>query len=106
MLSLCLHSTPTEEINVPRRTTDIVDDLGERLRLSGRPYMTIPWPDFYKLCGRERLKQPFLDDVEKEALNGRHQLAVAYGNNAVVICYDQNFADFQQRTRATLPDEF
>ena len=92
---------------MPRRTTDIVDGLSERLRQAGRSYMTLPWPDFYELCDRERLKQPFLDSVQQEALNGRYQLVVAYGRNAVVICYDQNFADVPpKRTRETLPDEF
>ena len=62
----------TEEINVLRGTTDIVDGLGDRLHKVGRSHMTVRWPDFYKLCGRERLKQPFLDKVKKEALNGHH----------------------------------
>ena len=89
-----------------RGTTDIVDDLGDRLHKVGRSHMTVRWPDFYKLCGRERLKLPFLDKVKKEALNGRHQLIVAYGHNVVVICYDKNFDDISKITRAALPDDF
>ncbi len=76
-----------------RRTKgDIVDELEQRLRLAGQPCMTVPWPDFYRLCGRERMKQPFLDELRALA-SARFQLIVAYGRNAVVVCHDRNFAD-------------
>ena len=88
-----------------RGTTDIVDDLGDRLHKVGRSHMTVRWPDFYELCSRERFKQRFLDKVTKEA-KSRHQLIVAYGDNVVVICYDKNFADFKKPTRVALPEEF
>lgn len=77
---------------MPRRTSaEIVDELNDLLRLAEQPSITLPWPDFYKLCGRERLKQPLLKDVENDA-KSRFQLIVAYGNNAVVVCHDRNFA--------------
>lgn len=77
---------------MPRRTSDeIVDELNELLRLAEGPSITLPWPDFYELCGRERLKQPLLDEVRTRAAS-RFQLIVAYGHNAVVVCLDRNFA--------------
>ena len=75
---------------MPRQTQGIAEELNERLRRSG-PCVTMLWEDFYTLCDRERLKQPFLDDVQEQALS-RYQLIVAYGSNTVVVCYDQNFA--------------
>ena len=78
---------------MPKATTAILDDMSERLRRAGQSYMTFAWPDFYELCGRERLKTPFLDRLKNEALIGRHQLIVSYGNNVVVVCHDHNFAD-------------
>ena len=70
----------------------IVDELNEMLRKTGRAVMTLTWLDFYKVCERERLKQPFMETVKEEA-SGKFQLVVAYGHNAVVICHDRNFAD-------------
>ena len=84
---------------MPKPTTDILDDMNERLRRAGLSYMTLPWSDFSKLCGRKRLKQPFLDRVRKEAPDSDHRLIVAYGRNVVVVCYDRII-------RVTLPDEF
>lgn len=70
---------------------DIADELNETLRKTGQPYVTLTWPEFYTVCDRERLKQPFLDGVQSEA-SGRFQLIVAYGQNAVMVCHDRNFA--------------
>ena len=63
-----------------------------RATLAGKPCMTLPWPDFYRLCGRVRMKQPFLDEL-RELASARFQLILAYGRNAVVVCHDRNFAD-------------
>ena len=70
----------------------VVDEINEILRRTGWACMTLPWPHFYELCGRERLKESFLDDVRQNA-SSRFQLIVAYGRNAVVVCHDRNFAD-------------
>lgn len=75
-----------------RQTDDVVDELNRRLVLAGRPCMTLDRSGFYGLCGRERLKQPFLDDIRDNA-SGRFQLIVAYGGYAVVVCHDRNFAE-------------
>lgn len=70
----------------------VVDELNRRQLLAERPCMTLDRSDFYGLCGRERLKQPFLDDIQENA-SGRFQLIVAYGDYAVVVCHDRNFAE-------------
>ena len=77
---------------------DIVDELNEMLRKGGRPLMTLTWPEFYQICERERLKQPIMDGIREEA-SGKFQLVVAYGQNAVVICHDRNFATARKVTQ-------
>ena len=74
-----------------RSVADILEECNLRLRRAEQAYMTLTWPEFYELCGRERLKQPFLDKVQNVA-SGRFQLIVAYGQNAVMVCRDRNFA--------------
>lgn len=76
--------------------TAIVDDLNEMLRKAGRPFMTLTWPEFYEICERERLKQPLMDGVREEA-SGKFQLVVAFGQNAVVVCHDRNFAEAREK---------
>ena len=82
---------------MPRRSkTEVVEELDEILRRNGWSHMTLPWPDFYDLCGRERLKQPFLDGVQEHA-SSRFQLIVGYGRHVVIVCLDRNFADIASR---------
>lgn len=75
---------------------DVAEELNEILRRNDQSCLTLLWSDFYNLCGRERLKQPFLDDVRDVASN-RYQLIVAFGRHVVVVCHDRNFADIQSR---------
>ena len=75
---------------------DVAEELNEILRRNDWSNLTLPWSDFYELCGRERLKQPFLDDVQETA-SRRFQLIVAYGRHVVVVCHDRNFADIGSR---------
>ena len=79
-----------------RLAADIVEEFDWRLRQVERPYMTLTWPEFYDLCGRERFKQPFLDNIRNTA-SGRFQLIVAYGHNAVLVCHDRNFAGVESK---------
>ena len=74
-----------------KTAASIVEDLNERLRKAGQPCMTMTWPDFYGLCQRERMRDPLQAKI-RELASGRFQLIVAYGDNAVVICHDRNFA--------------
>ena len=74
-----------------RLVADIVEEFNQRLRKAEQAYMTLTWREFYDLCGRKRLKQPFLDDVQSSA-SERFQLIVAYGDNVVMVCRDRNFA--------------
>lgn len=69
---------------------EVVEELDDRLRKTDQPYLTLPWTEFYTLCERERIKQPFQAGIQQEA-SGR-SLTVAYGQNVVVVCPDRNIA--------------
>ncbi len=75
---------------MPKHVREIASDLNELLRKHGSPVMTFPWPKFYEICERDRIKSAFQDDLEEEA-SGHFQLIIAYGRNAVVVCHDRNF---------------
>ena len=85
-------NVPSEKIFPQRSVTDIVQEFNDFMRRASQSYMTLRWPEFYELCGRERLKQRFLDGV-REVASEHFQLIVAYGHNAIVVCHDRNFAD-------------
>ncbi len=74
-----------------KKISSIVEDVNEALRLSDGECITIPWQDFYRLSGRERIKTAFLEEIKEQAA-GRFQLIISYGKNVVVICHDRNFA--------------
>ena len=76
---------------MPQSMNSIVEQINEYLRLSNDPYITVPWPDFYSLCGRRRMKKAFLDELRNQARD-QFQLVVAYGRNVVIVCHDRNFA--------------
>lgn len=69
---------------------EVMEELDDRLRKTDQSYLTLPWKEFYTLCGRERIKRPFEDSIQQEA-SGR-SLIVGYGQNVVVVCPDRNVA--------------
>lgn len=74
-----------------KNPSETAEHLNELVRKSGREYITLTWERFYEVCERERLKQPFIDQVQETA-SGQFQLIVAYGHNAIIVCHDRNFA--------------
>ena len=69
----------------------IVEDLDTMLKHSGKPVMTMTWPEFYKLSERDRIKRSFRDEVKRLA-SGQFQLNIVFGANAVIVCHDRNFS--------------
>ena len=76
---------------MPKNVSTIVDELNDALRRAGGTTLTMPWNDFYRLCGMERFKEPRPTNISKEA-KAKYGLVVAYGNSVVVVCHDRNFA--------------
>ena len=69
----------------------VVEDLDTMLKHSGKPFMTMTWPEFYKLSERNRIKSSFRDEVKRLA-SGQFQLNIAFGVNSVIVCHDRNFS--------------
>ena len=53
-----------------KTVSSILDELNELLRNAGEPCMTLTWQGFYKLCDRERLKQPLQNSIQEQASVG------------------------------------
>ena len=69
----------------------IVEELNDKLRISGRPCITINWPAFYEMCNRKRMKEGFLTRIQDLA-SGRYQLVVGLGKNVILVGQDRNFS--------------
>jgi hypothetical protein len=52
--------------------------------------MTLTWPQFYTAAGRERMKEPFMADLIKQAKDA--SLLIAFGNAVVLMAKDYKFA--------------
>jgi len=76
---------------MPRSVEQIVDDLNDKLRLSGNPVITMRWPDFYKLSDMQRFKEPRPEQIKKRA-KSEYGLIVEYGDAVVLVAHDRNFS--------------
>lgn len=51
--------------------------------------MTFSWPAFSKDCGRERMKEAFLEELRTELRN--RSISIAYGMASVGVLKDYDF---------------
>ncbi|WP_115323615.1 hypothetical protein [Pasteurella canis] len=62
----------------------ISNDLRDQLRLKGNnECIMLSWPDFYKVCGRERLADVVTENIKK-ALQ-KEEIHIIYGNNVILV---------------------
>jgi hypothetical protein len=69
---------------------DVAEEIQELLRKNGKDVVTLPWPDFYKLAGRERMKDEFTSTLATRLRE--LGLLVAYGQSVVLVAKDFRFA--------------
>lgn len=74
-----------------RSANAIAQDLIRKLHDGNGQFLTIPWRDFYRICGRERFKDAFLDDLRNQ-FKARTYI-ISFGQNVIAICPDTNFAE-------------
>lgn len=67
----------------------VADDLRIWLFDSGKNTMTFSWPAFSKDCGRERMKEAFLEELRTELRN--RSISIAYGMASVGVLKDYDF---------------
>lgn len=61
----------------------------DSIRINKLKMATIPWDELYKLSGRKRLREAFLNKLGRE-LAGRNYL-LCCGNQIVAVLPDTNF---------------
>lgn len=62
----------------------------EYLRGKGADVLTMPWTEFYKFAGRERIKPAFMEELALELR--AHSLLMCQGQAVVVVMKDFNFS--------------
>lgn len=61
-------------------------DINELMRKNGNEAITIKWPQFYQVCGRDRLADVIMDKISEELK--KNDLHIIYGNNNVIVIRD------------------
>lgn len=73
-----------------RSAQAVAEDIQELLRKNTIDVVTIPWPDFYKLAGRERIKDAFMAELSNKLRE--FALLISYGQAVVLIGKDFKFS--------------
>lgn len=76
---------------MPKKIDDVVDELNDKIRLATGPVVTMTWPEFYTLCDVVRFKTERTEEIRVKARD-KYGLVVGYGNQAIIIAHDRNFA--------------
>jgi hypothetical protein len=77
---------------VAKSASAVADDFRTLLFASGKDAKTFSWPAFSRACGRERLKEAFLEDLRTELKN--RSISIAYGMASVGVLKDYDFDPF------------
>lgn len=73
-----------------KSTQSVAEEIQELLRKNGKDVVTLSWPDFYKVSGRERIKDEFTGGLTKSLRE--LGLVVVYGQSMVLFAKDFRFA--------------
>lgn len=73
-----------------KSTQTVAEEIQELLRKNGKDVVTLSWPDFYKISGRERIKDEFTAALSKSLRD--LGLLVAYGQSVILVAKDFRFA--------------
>lgn len=73
-----------------KSTQAVAEEIQELLRKNGKDVVTLSWPDFYKISGRERIKDEFTAALSKSLRE--LGLLVAYGQSVILVAKDFRFA--------------
>lgn len=68
---------------------EVLNEMRDLLQRSGKESGTLSWARLYEVSGRDRLKEPFLDELAKKAKE--QSFVVHYGNTNIVIAKDYAF---------------
>lgn len=68
----------------------VAEEIQELMRKNSKDVVTLPWPDFYKVAGRERMKDAFMADLSQKLRE--FGLLISYGQAVVLIGKDFKFS--------------
>ena len=68
----------------------VASEIQEVLRKNAKDVVTFPWPDFYKVAGRERMKDAFT--AELTVCLREFGLLINYGQSVVLVAKDFKFS--------------
>ena len=69
---------------------EIATAFVEYLRSKGADVLTMPWAEFYKFTGRERIKPAFMEELTQ--VLRAHSMLMCQGQAVVVVMKDFNFS--------------
>jgi len=79
---------------MPKSSTTVADEIRDTLFKADVSSITYSWPDFYEACDREKMKESFKNDLCNQL--STRSVAIAYGNVAIIVSKDYNFAPVKQ----------
>lgn len=69
---------------------EVAERINAEMKRTGKSAITMKWPDFYRLTGRERVTAPFLENLS-EAMR-KESILMAKGVAVIAFVIDYNFA--------------
>lgn len=66
--------------------SDIADDIRDFLGRNGINAWAVPWPDFYEVVDRIRIRNDFKEKLEEEL--SKRSILISYGQAVVIIARD------------------
>ncbi len=77
-----------------RAPSVIADNIIEDMRKQNLDCATLPWPKFYLICQRDRIKDSFLKNLKRELK--KKSFLLVDGNAVISISKDFNFAELKK----------
>ena len=75
---------------MPKPAAEVAADFRAKMDACAESYFTVSWPDFYDACDRYRWTDRAHEDTRSAFMD--EGLILGYGNAAVIIAEDANFA--------------
>ena len=73
---------------MPLSYSDVGDLIAEGLDSSGEKIVSYSWPDFYRINEAATLRESRKDEIKSYCFE-EHQILIAYGDKAIIVCRDR-----------------
>jgi hypothetical protein len=75
---------------MPRSVKQIADEVVTYMRMQSCDVITMRWPKFYEVCGRNRIKQAFIEALSAQLK--MESILLMQGNAVVAFVKDFDFS--------------